>query len=65
MKTVSTCGITFCEFLTLIFVVLKLLGKITWSWIWVFSPLWISFSLVFIVLTLFILIVFIFPFLTT
>lgn len=27
---------------TAIFVVLKLLGKIAWSWWWVLSPLWIS-----------------------
>jgi hypothetical protein len=25
-----------------IFLVLKLIGKITWPWIWVLSPLWIS-----------------------
>ncbi|MBR3026281.1 MAG: hypothetical protein IKH71_17755 [Oscillospiraceae bacterium] len=23
-------------------IVLKLIGKISWNWIWVFSPLWIS-----------------------
>ena len=28
--------------LTVAFVVLKLCGVITWSWIWVISPLWIS-----------------------
>ena len=28
--------------LTIIFVVLKLIGIISWSWWWVFSPLWIS-----------------------
>lgn len=28
--------------LTIIFVVLKLCEVITWSWVWVFSPLWIS-----------------------
>ena len=28
--------------LTVIFLVLKLTGNITWSWIWVLSPLWIS-----------------------
>lgn len=27
--------------LTLIFIVLKLTGYITWSWLWVLSPLWI------------------------
>lgn len=31
--------------LTLVFVTLKLLGKITWSWIWVVSPLWIPLAL--------------------
>lgn len=28
--------------LTLIFLVLKLTGNITWSWWWVLSPLWID-----------------------
>jgi len=28
--------------LTIVFVVLKLVGVIDWSWWWVFSPLWIS-----------------------
>ena len=27
--------------LTLIFIALKLMGYITWSWIWVLSPIWI------------------------
>jgi Flp pilus assembly protein TadB len=30
-------------FLTFIFIILKLVGVITWSWVWVLSPLWISF----------------------
>lgn len=34
--------------LILIFVVLKLTKLISWSWIWVFSPLWISVILVII-----------------
>lgn len=29
--------------LGIVFIVLKLLGVITWSWIWVLSPFWISF----------------------
>lgn len=47
-------GGTFSGFLTLIFIVLKLTGVITWSWWWVLSPLWISFGLavVFILLAL-------------
>lgn len=28
--------------LTLIFVVLKLLNVISWSWFWVLSPIWIT-----------------------
>jgi len=32
--------------LTITFVVLKALGYLDWSWVWVFSPLWISASIV-------------------
>lgn len=32
--------------LTIIFLILKLTGAITWSWWWVFSPLWITAGLV-------------------
>lgn len=39
----SSSGIGFCGLLTIVFIVLKLIGKITWSWIWVLAPLWISF----------------------
>ena len=39
-------GIGFTGLLTIVFVILKLLGKIDWSWWWVLSPLWISFLLV-------------------
>jgi hypothetical protein len=34
--------------LTVLFVALKLLGVIAWSWVWVLSPLWIGFVLWFI-----------------
>ena len=27
--------------LTLLFIILKIFGAIDWSWIWVFSPLWL------------------------
>lgn len=37
--------------LTIIFVVLKLVGVIAWSWLWVLSPLWISF-LIWVVIAL-------------
>ena len=35
-------GIGFCGMLTILFIAFKLLGIITWSWLWVLSPLWIS-----------------------
>ena len=38
----SSSGIGFVGLLTIVFIVLKLLGKITWSWWWVLSPLWNS-----------------------
>ena len=34
--------------LTAIFVVLKVLGYINWSWLWVLSPLWIDFGIMII-----------------
>ena len=34
-------GISLPTLLTIIFVILKLCHVINWSWIWVFSPLWI------------------------
>ena len=43
-------GIGFCGLLTIIFIVLKLLGKITWSWLWVLSPLWIVWAICLIIL---------------
>ena len=38
----SSGGIGFVGLLTIVFIVLKLVGVITWSWWWVLSPLWIS-----------------------
>ena len=34
--------IGFTGLLTLLFIALKLTGYITWSWVWVLSPIWIS-----------------------
>ena len=42
-------GIGFCGVLTIVFVVLKLLGHIDWSWVWVLCPLWIPWAVVGIV----------------
>lgn len=48
-KDYSSGGIGFTGLLTIAFIVLKLLGKITWSWFWVLSPIWISFIIALIV----------------
>lgn len=41
----SASGIGFCGLLTIVFIVLKLIGKITWSWVWVLAPMWVPFVL--------------------
>ncbi len=38
----SSSGIGFPGLLTVLFIGLKLTGHITWPWVWVLSPLWIS-----------------------
>lgn len=43
-------GIGFTGLLTIAFIVLKLTGVINWSWLWVLSPIWISFSIAIAVL---------------
>ena len=42
-------GLGIASVLAIIFIVLKLLGKITWSWLWVLSPIWISWIIILIV----------------
>lgn len=43
-------GITFVGMLTIVFVVLKLLNLVQWSWLWVLAPMWMSVALGVIVL---------------
>ena len=43
-------GVGFTGLLTIVFIVLKLLGFITWSWVWVLSPIWIEAILVVLLL---------------
>jgi len=38
----SSGSIEFTGLLTILFIGLKLTGHITWPWVWVLSPLWIS-----------------------
>jgi membrane protein YdbS with pleckstrin-like domain len=49
-RSSSSSGIGFTGLLTIVFITLKLLGYISWSWWWVLSPIWISISLVLIIL---------------
>ncbi len=49
---IRTGGIGFAGLLTIVFIVLKLLNKIDWSWWWVLSPILISWGLVLTLLLL-------------
>jgi len=49
----SSGGLGSASILTIVFIVLKLIGVISWSWLWVLSPLWISF-LLFVVILIFV-----------
>lgn len=44
----SSSGIGFIGLLQIVFIVLKLIDKIDWSWWWVLAPMWGSFALVFV-----------------
>lgn len=44
-KDQASGGIGFAGLLTIVFIVLKLIGTISWSWWWVLSPIWISVGL--------------------
>ena len=57
--TTASGGIGFSGLLTVAFIVLKLTGHISWSWVWVLAPLWIPllvglviFSVVLIILVI-------------
>ena len=50
MSNNSSGGVSLGTVLAIVFIVLKLCGVITWSWLWVLSPIWISFGLAIIVL---------------
>jgi hypothetical protein len=52
VKVGATSKVGFTGLLTIVFIVLKLLGKISWSWIWVLSPLWIPTAILVLVLVI-------------
>lgn len=49
-QTTVSGGVGFTGLLTIVFIVLKLLGIITWSWVWVLAPIWIEVILVIVLL---------------
>ena len=51
----SPSGIGFVGLLTIAFIVLKLIGRITWPWIWVLSPIWVCALLGIVVMVLMVL----------
>lgn len=38
----SSGGLGVCSVVGIVFIILKLVGVIDWSWIWVLSPFWIG-----------------------
>lgn len=57
ITTRSSGGIGISGVLTIVFIVLKLVGVINWSWFWVLSPLWITFVIVIILIIIGILLI--------
>lgn len=47
-----TGGVSILTVIGTIFVVLKLVGVIDWSWLWVLAPFWIPLSLALVVIAL-------------
>lgn len=46
----SSGGIGFFGVLTILFIALKILGKITWSWWWILAPTWIPLIIAILIL---------------
>jgi hypothetical protein len=50
----SSGGIGFFGLLTIVFIILKLCKVISWSWVWVLSPLWIGALLSLIIIIIYV-----------
>ncbi len=50
MKKGSSGGIGCLTVIGIVFVILKLVGTINWSWVWVLAPFWIQVAIVLIAL---------------
>lgn len=47
-KSGAVVAVGFPQLLTITFIVLKLTKVISWSWLWVLSPLWIPVAVLFL-----------------
>jgi uncharacterized membrane protein len=52
--THTSTGIGFCGLLEIVFITLKLVGVIGWSWVWVLAPVWIPVAIALVVTVVFI-----------
>ncbi len=50
-NTEETINLSFFGIVAIVFIILKLTGTITWSWLWVLSPLWIGLILCAVIVT--------------
>lgn len=50
MRDNDSGGLGITSVLTIVFIVLKVVGVIKWSWIWVLSPLWANLILSLIII---------------
>jgi phosphoglycerol transferase MdoB-like AlkP superfamily enzyme len=55
----SSGGIGLLSLVFIVFLVLKLIGIINWSWWWVTAPLWIPFSIAIVAILIYALVLFI------
>ena len=55
-KSTEVSGLGFIEALTLLFIGLKLTGHITWKWLWVLSPMWLTLLIAFVLALLIVII---------
>lgn len=51
-KSESSSGLDFLDLLSILFIALKLLGVIHWSWFWVLAPIWIQLVIILVVFIL-------------
>jgi hypothetical protein len=48
MDNKTSIGMDIFDWLSILFIALKLTGYINWSWVWVLSPIWIQLILIII-----------------